>query len=123
MAEPNQPAEPSKTPDAAPTPAPAPPPPADAGQFPPAMAPAPPPPAAVQEERIDRLRRKQQKMGRVPSLRHDQGFVPGTPARADQDELERELEEAMAGMSDQQIYAEPAPRPQQPGQPGTGRQR
>src|SRR5205814_2096574 len=92
MAEPNQPSD-AQTSQ---TPAPAqaataeqtPPPATDAGQQ---AASAPPPRTAVQEERLDRLRRKQQKMGRIPSLRQNQSFVPGAPARPEDDEMERQL--------------------------------
>jgi small subunit ribosomal protein S1 len=64
------------------------------------------------------LRRKQAKLGPVPSLRQDQGVTPGVPTRNLDSDLERELEEAMGGLSEQQIYAEPERRTQAPA-PGT----
>jgi small subunit ribosomal protein S1 len=69
------------------------------------------------------LRRKQKKLGPVPSLRQHQSFVPGESRNAAETEMERELEEAMGGLSEQQIYAEPAQVQQVPGQAAPPRKR
>jgi small subunit ribosomal protein S1 len=94
---------PQPTPPAATNPAPS-------GAAEPARPTEPPPPAAdpfLREERGDRLRRKQ-RSGPVPSLRQDAAFVPPLQGKPEDEDLERELAEAMGGLTDQQLYGQPA---------------
>ncbi len=51
-----------------------------------------------------------QRGGSVPSLQHEQSYGFGKKIDAFDEEMERELQEAMSGMSDKDLYAEPARR-------------
>jgi small subunit ribosomal protein S1 len=46
--------------------------------------------------------------GRVPSLQHEQSYGFGKKIDAFDEEMERQLQEAMSGMSDKELYGEPA---------------
>jgi small subunit ribosomal protein S1 len=47
--------------------------------------------------------------GRVPSLQHEQSYGFGKRIDAFDEEMEQQLKEAMSGMSDKDLYGEPAP--------------
>ncbi|HEY7423512.1 MAG TPA: S1 RNA-binding domain-containing protein [Gemmataceae bacterium] len=49
-----------------------------------------------------------QPAGRVPSLQHEQSYGFGKRIDAFDEEMERQLQEAMSGMSDKDLYGEPA---------------
>src|SRR5262249_23054834 len=51
-----------------------------------------------------------QRTGRVPSLQHEQSYGFGKKIDAFDEEMERQLQEAMSGMSDKDLYGEPARR-------------
>jgi small subunit ribosomal protein S1 len=48
--------------------------------------------------------------GRVPSLQHEQSYGFGKRIDAFDEDMERQLQEAMSGMSDKDLYGEPDPR-------------
>lgn len=62
-------------------------------------------PVEVVQERIDRLRRKQQRSGPVPQLQQQSLTTSGT-MKALEDEMDRELAEALGGMSEQDFLGE-----------------
>lgn len=49
--------------------------------------------------------------GKVPSLQHEQSYGFGKKIDAFDDEMERQLQEAMSGMSDKDLYGEPSQQP------------
>jgi small subunit ribosomal protein S1 len=51
-----------------------------------------------------------QPAGRVPSLQHEQSYGFGKRIDAFDEDMERQLQEAMSGMSDKDLYGEPAQR-------------
>ncbi len=70
--------------------------------------PSPAPPAEQQPDAKKPLReRPPQPAGRVPSLQHEQSYGFGKKIDAFDDEMERQLQEAMSGMSDKDIYGDP----------------
>ncbi len=77
---------------------------------------------AVMEERLEKMRRKQQRQGKVPHIPQDQDFFSSAPPdEVLEEELERELAEAMGGMSEEELLGELSPdkRPEpQSGPPG-----
>jgi small subunit ribosomal protein S1 len=56
----------------------------------------------------DRAGRDTGNAGRVPSLEHDQPFGPGKRIGGFDEDVERELQEAMGGLSDKELYGDPA---------------
>jgi small subunit ribosomal protein S1 len=52
-----------------------------------------------------------QRTGKVPSLQQEQSYGFGKKIDAFDEEMERQLQEAMSGMSDQDLYGEPAQPP------------
>jgi small subunit ribosomal protein S1 len=65
--------------------------------------------------------RPEPKSGRPPTLRPEQGFGGSAPRLRDLDaEIERELQEAMGGMSDKDLYGEPQRRAGGPAAPAPG---
>jgi small subunit ribosomal protein S1 len=61
-----------------------------------------------------------QTAGRVPSLQHEQSYGFGKRIDAFDEEMERQLQEAMSGMSDKDLYGEPDPRRRGKAAPNTG---
>lgn len=70
-----------------------------------------PKPEEVREERMDRLRRKQGRLGGVPQLSQAAAIMPGMPGLPRDDEMERELQEAMGGLSEKEMYGQEQQRP------------
>src|SRR5262249_8532382 len=69
----------------------------------------PTPPAAEQQPAAKLPREKPpQRMEKVPSLQHEQAYGFGKKIDAFDEEIERQLQEAMSGMSDKDLYGEPA---------------
>jgi small subunit ribosomal protein S1 len=66
-----------------------------------------PPPA---EEKKPPREKPPQRMDKVPSLQHEQSYGFGKKIDAFDEEMERQLQEAMSGMSDKDLYGEPAGR-------------
>src|SRR5947209_19194578 len=52
---------------------------------------------------------------KVPSLERDQTIGPGGQFGVSEEDIERELQEAMGGMSEKEIFAEPVRNEQQGG--------
>ena len=73
---------------------------------PPIPQPAPPP---VEQQAATKPQREKppRQSGRVPSLQQDQSFGSGKRIDSFDAEMERQLQEAMSGMSDKDIYGEP----------------
>ena len=73
---------------------------------PPAETPTPPaePPAQSKPPR----EKPPQRGGPVPSLQHEQSYGFGKKIDAFDEEMERQLQEAMSGMSDKDLYGDPA---------------
>jgi small subunit ribosomal protein S1 len=90
----------------------------------PEPAPADPTPAIGSPDRVQLQREKTaarlaKKGARVPSLEKEQTYGYGKQAEAFDADLERELQEAMGGLSEKQMYGEPATsRRPQPGSEG-----
>jgi small subunit ribosomal protein S1 len=80
--------------------------------------PAPAPPPADRPGRPDRIELLREKaagrpaapQGKVPSLEREQTYGFGKKVDEFDADLERELQEAMGGLSDQELYGEPASR-------------
>jgi len=60
--------------------------------------------------------------GKVPSLEHEQTYGGGARFQAFDAEIERELQEALGGLSDKEMYGEPA-KTKKPGVPAAGSSR
>src|SRR5438128_185134 len=60
-------------------------------------------------------------LGRVPSLEHEQVYGSGPRLRELDAEIEQELQEALGGMSDKEIYGDPASQGKQQQPSGKGR--
>lgn len=65
---------------------------------------------ALLEERLERMRRKQDRSGKVPQISQEAGFLPEVPGQVLDDDLERELQEAMGGMSSMDLFGESQPK-------------
>src|SRR5437588_2280401 len=74
-------------------------------------APAQPAPPAPQPQRPrpgrEKPLRNPRNAGQVPSLEHEQSYGFGKKIAFD-DDVERELQEAMSGLSDKELYGDPA---------------
>src|SRR5947209_520725 len=97
--------------------------PAEAGPTPPpSPAPEQNPAPEKKPDRIQLLRdkaaQKPRKSGPVPSLEKEQTYGFGKKVDDFDADMERELQEAMAGMSDKDLYAEDARKRQTPDEPG-----
>jgi ribosomal protein S1 len=69
----------------------------------------PTPPSAEQQPATKPPREKPpSRMDKVPSLQHEQAYGFGKKIDAFDEEMERQLQEAMSGMSDKDLYGEPA---------------
>jgi small subunit ribosomal protein S1 len=69
----------------------------------------PTPPPAEQQPSAKLPREKPpQRMDKVPSLQHEQAYGFGKKIDAFDEEMERQLQEAMSGMSEKDLYGEPA---------------
>jgi ribosomal protein S1 len=75
-------------------------------------------PPAVPKPAREKPLRSHDNAGRVPSLEHEQSYGFGKRIDAFDEEMERELQEAMGGMSDKDLYGEP--QPGRRGKPGGG---
>jgi len=76
------------------------------------------PPAAEQQPAAKPPREKPpQPSGKVPSLQHEQAYGFGKKIDAFDEEMERQLQEAMSGMSDKDLYGESRPQSKR-GKPG-----
>jgi small subunit ribosomal protein S1 len=84
--------------------------------------PTPPPPESRGPERAPRepRARTSPNAGRVPSLEHEQSYGFGKKIDAFDDEMERQLQEAMGGLSDRDLYGEERPARRGPGQAEAG---
>jgi small subunit ribosomal protein S1 len=87
--------------------------PADSSPPPPAPAPAPAPEepqVGRKPDRVALLREKavkpREKVGPVPSLEHEQSYGFGKKIDAFDEEMEKQLQEAMGGASDKELYGE-----------------
>ncbi|HTU23016.1 MAG TPA: S1 RNA-binding domain-containing protein [Gemmataceae bacterium] len=70
------------------------------------------PPAAEQPPTAKPPREKPpQRSGKVPSLQQEQSYGFGKKIDSFDEEMERQLQEAMSGMSDKDLYGEPAQQP------------
>jgi ribosomal protein S1 len=69
-----------------------------------------PPPAEQQPAAKPPREKPPQHAGKVPSLQHEQAYGFGKKIDAFDEEMERQLQEAMSGMSEKDIYGEPAQR-------------
>ncbi len=67
-------------------------------------------PDPVFEARLERMREKQQKSKAVPHLENDPTFAPDVSPKELEDELERELQEAMGGQSLEDMYGDMGPK-------------
>ncbi|MGF1578746.1 MAG: 30S ribosomal protein S1 [Gemmataceae bacterium] len=67
-------------------------------------------PDPVFEARLERMREKQQKSKAVPHLEQDPTFMPEVSPKDMEDEVERELAEAMGGMSIEDMYGDMRPK-------------
>src|SRR5215469_6345614 len=67
-----------------------------------------PPPAEQQPTAKPPREKPPQPSGKVPSLQHEQAYGFGKKIDAFDEEMERQLQEAMSGMSDKDLYGEPA---------------
>src|SRR5437763_1138945 len=109
MSDTDKPAVPATSPGEQPAPQPA-------AQGQPPAQPAPDQPAAgptlpPEPERVKPPRERPGRTGApVPSLQHEQSYGFGKRIDAFDEELERELQEAMGGFSDKDLYGEPAAR-------------
>ncbi len=103
MSDSENPSVPPTNPPAEPTPAPAPEQPA-AAAAPPPPAEAPPRPRPARERPL----RSPQNVGQVPSLEHEQTYGGKQRIDAFDEAMERELQEAMGGLSDKDLYGEEA---------------
>jgi small subunit ribosomal protein S1 len=103
----------SDKPDVPPTPASEQP----ASTPPPTPAAAPPTPAPHGRQKPPRERNRSPNVGRVPSLEQDLSFGKKPIDKFDE-AMERELQEAMGGLSDQDLYAEESPRARGTPEPG-----
>jgi small subunit ribosomal protein S1 len=84
--------------------------------------PAPPP---AEQRGPERLRREPRartspNAGQVPSLEHEQSYGFGKKIEAFDDELEQQLQEAMGGLTDKDLYGEERPSRRSPGQAEIG---
>lgn len=71
-----------------------------------------PPPPVEQPPAVEPPREKPPRhSGKVPSLQQEQSYGFGQKIDAFDEEMERQLQEAMSGMSDKDLYGEPAPPP------------
>src|SRR5919197_1188566 len=110
MSDPGRPADPTPTPPAVP--------PAPEQRAPEPQPPQPQPPAASQPaapeerrpEKPPRERPARDRSAPVPSLEHEQSYGSGKRIEAFDEEVERELQEAMGGLSDKDLYGEPEKR-------------
>src|SRR2546427_9822072 len=75
------------------------------------------PPAQVPLERTPRPEAKPEK---PPVLTDEQGFGPSIRLRDFEADIERELQEAMGGLSNKDLYGEPAKGKPAEGAPGQG---
>jgi small subunit ribosomal protein S1 len=79
---------------------------------------SPPPPRANRVERFrERALRNTPNTGQVPSLEQEQTYGFGKKIDAFDDEMQRQLDEAMGGLSEKDLLGEPAPRRGKAGQP------
>jgi small subunit ribosomal protein S1 len=70
------------------------------------------PPAAEQQPAAKPPREKPpQHAGKVPSLQHEQAYGFGKKIDVFDEEMERQLQEAMSGLSDKDLYGEPKQQP------------
>ncbi len=69
-----------------------------------------PPPAEQHPAAKPPREKPPQHAGKVPSLQHEQAYGFGKKIDAFDEEMERQLQEAMSGMSEKDIYGEPAQR-------------
>jgi ribosomal protein S1 len=69
---------------------------------------ATPPPPAEQPTAKPPREKSTKPLGKVPSLQHEQAYGFGKKIDAFDDDMERQLQEAMSGMSDKDLYGEPA---------------
>ncbi len=69
---------------------------------------SPPPPAEQSAPSKPPREKPPERGGRVPSLQHEQSYGFGKRLDAFDEEMERQLQEAMSGMSDKDLYGEPA---------------
>ncbi len=67
-----------------------------------------PPPAEQQPAAKPPREKPPSRMDKVPSLQHEQAYGFGKKIDAFDEEMERQLQEAMSGMSDKDLYGEPA---------------
>jgi small subunit ribosomal protein S1 len=80
-----------------------------------------PPPAQPEPPAKPPREKPPERTGKVPSLQHEQAYGFGTKIDAFDEEMERQLQEAMSGMSDKDLYGEPArpgPRGKSPADAG-----
>src|ERR687884_650011 len=80
--------------------------------------PAPPAPEPAARPRPPRERPRPGGQGPVPSLEHEQTYGFGKKIDAFDAEMERELQEAMGGLSEKEMYGEPQRGRAQPGHGG-----
>ncbi len=69
-----------------------------------------PPPAEQQPTAKPPREKPPQPSGKVPSLQHEQAYGFGKKIDAFDEEMERQLQEAMSGMSDKDLYGESRPQ-------------
>jgi ribosomal protein S1 len=70
--------------------------------------PTPPPPSEQQPAAKPPREKPPQPAGKVPSLQHEQSYGFGKKIDAFDEEMERQLQEAMSGMSDKDLYGDSA---------------
>ncbi len=85
--------------------------------------PPPQPPRGAPRPEREKPQRDPRNAGRVPSLEGEQSYGFGKKIDRFDDEVERELQEAMGGLSDKDLYGEPAQQNRRPQGAGAGPQK